>query len=151
MPELPKCMYEKNGGYYLVKHNRWLFLGRNLDLAVERYAELTSGVPPDYYLATYRRARGNAVGRRLEFLLSESEFQSIVSRAGGACEVTRIPFTLDNPTRSKRRPFAPSLDRIDCRLPYTVSNCRLVAVCINAAMSDWGEYVVRTILTLARP
>ena len=143
-------MYEKHGSYYLVKNNKWMLLGKKQDLALERYVELTRGVPLSVYKAVYRRARANAVTRSLEFLLTEREFDEIVRRAAGACELTRIPFSLDNDSLSKRRPFGPSLDRINCGLPYTKSNCRLIAVCVNAALSDWGEAVFRTMVAAAK-
>lgn len=147
---LPKCMYRKNGSFYLVKKNRWLRLGSDLNAALTRYAELTSGVPRPYYKSVYWRARNNARNRALEFALSEAEFDEIVSRSNGMCEVTRIPFSVKNPSSSRRKPFAPSLDRIDCALPYSKDNCRLVAVCVNAALSDWGDDVFRTMVLAAQ-
>lgn len=150
MSDLPKCMYEKRGSYYLVKNNKWMWLGKNLELALQRYEDLTQAIPRDVYKAVYRRARGNAAGRMLEFLLTEHEFDEIVKRAAGACELTGIPFSMQNTTLSKRRPFAPSLDRVNCGLPYTKGNCRLVTVCVNAALSDWGEDVFRIMVSSAK-
>jgi hypothetical protein len=150
MDELPRCMHEKHGSFYLVKGNRWIRLGRNRAMALERYTELTQGFPVRLYKALYARARGRAAARQLEFLITYSDFERIVKRAGGACEVTKIPFSVENETLSRRLPFAPSLDRIDSALPYTASNCRLVACCVNAALSDWGEAVFRTMVMTAR-
>jgi hypothetical protein len=42
-----------------------------------------------------------------------------------------------------RRPFAPSLDRIDRHKPYTRSNVRLVVSIANFAMNAWGEEPLR--------
>jgi hypothetical protein len=119
-------------------------------MALERYTELTQGIPARLYRELYMRSRGRAAARQLEFLLDYSDFEKIVKRAGGACEVTRIPFSVENETLSRRLPYAPSLDRIESALPYTASNCRLVACCVNAALSDWGESVFRTMVTTAK-
>lgn len=147
---LPRCLHLKNGGYYLVKHNRWMNLGRDRAEALRKYEELTASVPRFYYKTVYWRARKNARTRGIEFFLTEDDFVGIVSRAKGTCEVTGIPFTLANPTQSKRRPFAPSLDRIDSLMPYFAENCRLVAVAVNAAMSDWGYDTLATMLRISK-
>lgn len=147
---LPRCLHQKNGGYYLVKRNRWMNLGRDREVALRKYEELTASVPRFYYKTVYWRARKNARHRNIEFLLTEDDFAGIMARAKGACEVTGIPFTLANFTRSKRRPFAPSLDRTDCGIPYIADNCRLVAVAVNAALSDWGYDTFATLVRGAR-
>lgn len=54
------------------------------------------------------------------------------------CALTGIPFS---PVRhgEKRNPYAPSIDRIDSRGGYTMSNVRIVLLSVNLALSDWGE------------
>lgn len=39
---LPACVYQKHGGYYLVKKNKWHFLGRDLATALHEYARRIS-------------------------------------------------------------------------------------------------------------
>jgi len=49
--------------------------------------------------------------------------------ARGRCMLSGLPFR-ETPvgTGKARRPYAPSLDRIDAKLPYSRRNCRLVIV-----------------------
>jgi len=41
----------------------------------------------------------------------------------------------------KRNPWCMSIDRIDSKLGYIESNCRVVCYAVNAAMNEWGESV----------
>jgi hypothetical protein len=104
---------------------RWLLLSR---VELQRYLK-----------QTYWTARKNAKGREIKFLLSKEEYEQIVRRANGQCEVTGITFELRVRPGSWRRPFAPSLDRIESSGIYEASNCRLICGIVNAAMSDWGD------------
>lgn len=144
--DLPPKMHLKFGGYYYVHKNKWIGLGRDRDKAMKEYEAWHCGIR-DREVAVYAdnvfwRAQRNAKTREIEFALTKPQFKEILHRANGRCEVSGIPFTLDRHDRSARRPFAPSLDRIDCRHGYSPENCRVVAVAVNAAMSDWGEEVL---------
>jgi len=58
----------------------------------------------------------------------------------GRCAVSGLPFGLQVfGDGQARRPFAPSLDRIDRHLPYRGDNVRLVVSIANFAMNAWGE------------
>ena len=59
--------------------------------------------------------------------------------SGGVCAVSGLRFNDAKMGAATRRPFAPSLDRIDCSQGYVFNNCRLVCTCVNLAMSDYGE------------
>lgn len=66
--------------------------------------------------------------------------QQMMVRQRGMCLISGIAFDLDGTTSDQfARPFAPSLDRIDCSNGYTPTNCRLVCRAINFAMGKWGE------------
>ena len=60
----------------------------------------------------------------------------------GRCMLTGLPFreTAVGSGRA-RRPFAPSLDRIDSSQPYSRRNCRLVLQAVNFALNSWGDDV----------
>jgi hypothetical protein len=59
---------------------------------------------------------------------------------GGCCAISGLPFSLEVVGDGQaRRPFAPSLDRIDRHKPYTRQNVRLVVSIANFAMNAWGE------------
>jgi hypothetical protein len=87
----------------------------------------------------YHNAKSRSVLRGIPFALTESDFAKLVLRAGGRCELTGIPFRYECGQDVRRRPFAPSLDRIDRRYGYDLANCRLVCVAINIALNEWGE------------
>jgi hypothetical protein len=57
----------------------------------------------------------------------------------GCCAISGLPFGLQVVGDGQaKRPFAPSLDRIDRHKPYRRDNVRLVAAIANFAMNAWG-------------
>lgn len=65
---------------------------------------------------------------------------------GARCALTGIPFDLRVVgVGQARRPFAPSLDRIDSSGGYTRDNTRLVCQAVNFALNAFGEDVFREI------
>jgi hypothetical protein len=103
---------------------------------------LEDRLTPGQWNRIFRDARKNALSRGVPFSLSVDEFLMLRSRAGGRCEVSSIPFSMENPHGGGRRPWAPSLDRVRSREGYTLNNCRLVCVAANYAMNVWGEDVL---------
>lgn len=64
--------------------------------------------------------------------------------SAGMCELTALKF--DFSVRSRRyNPFTPSVDRIVPSRGYTKDNCRVVAMAVNVALSNWGVDVLMTI------
>jgi hypothetical protein len=59
----------------------------------------------------------------------------------GRCEATGIEWDFDTPGGHKR-PFVPTLDRIDSSLGYTFDNVRVVAWIYNCSKSDWTDAAV---------
>lgn len=79
-----------------------------------------------------------------DFDISLAWLESRLPEVEYRCEVTGTKFS---DTRiGHKRPFLPSIDRKHSKLGYTQSNCRLVCVCVNVGMSDWGEEVYFEIL-----
>lgn len=95
--------------------------------------------------AMYNRCRMGAEARGILFDLSSDDLLKMAEKTGYKCAVTGIPFTGERIGLSSRRPFAPSVDRIDSTKGYTVDNCRLVCYAVNLAMGEWGDDVVRRI------
>ena len=61
----------------------------------------------------------------------------------GVCEVTGEPFDI-----TPGRTFAsPSIDRIDPSKGYIYSNIRVVLFMVNTALGNWGEDVLRQVMT----
>jgi hypothetical protein len=61
------------------------------------------------------------------------------------CLLTEIPFEYEPKENHFRRPYAPSLDRIDSSKGYTKRNTRVVCYAANAAMNEWGENTLRRV------
>jgi hypothetical protein len=105
-----------------------------------------SGIPDlTYYRLMLRNARTRSRTRGMEFSITDDDWQRIVSRAGGRCELTGIVFSLAKGKSGYRAPFAPSIDRINCSLGYIPGNVRLICVAMNYALSDWGSGVFESL------
>lgn len=144
MRDLPPRMHLKDGGYYYVKDNKWTRLSRDRTHALSMYGEIEGRQidPKDYrvrsYAIAYLSARKNAAAREIAFDLTRAQFIALVARSRGRCEVTGITFDVRRIGRG-RRPFLPSLDRIQSGGCYTVENCRLVCVAANMLLGEWGD------------
>ncbi len=92
------------------------------------------------------RARNGAQGRGMEFNLTADDVRDMLTASGCRCAISGITFdrTYRVPT-SGRRPFAVSIDRIDCSRGYTKDNVRLVCAIVNLALGDWGEQTLRRV------
>jgi hypothetical protein len=95
---------------------------------------------PDRWIkATYIQMRSGAKSRDIPFDLSFDQFMELIRQAKGRCMLTGIRFEFQLlGTKSKRRPFAPSVDRIDSSKGYSMDNCRLICAALNIALGDWG-------------
>lgn len=93
----------------------------------------------------YRQARKNALTRNIPFTLTRGEFDALLARADGRCMISGIQFEFVYEGTASRRPYAPSLDRIDSMKGYTAGNVRLVCVAVNLAMNQWGLDVLMRI------
>lgn len=70
-------------------------------------------------------------------LLEEQEYR---------CALTGIEFSERTVNDAHKRPYMPSLDRIDCRKGYTPGNVRIVCVAVNTLLQDWGDEVLHEIV-----
>jgi hypothetical protein len=61
----------------------------------------------------------------------------------GCCEISGVPFNL----HGGRTFDSPSIDRSNPREGYIYSNIRIVCDAMNAALGDWGEEVLRAVVT----
>lgn len=94
----------------------------------------------------YNTTKKNAAKRGRPFTLTPEQFRRLVDRSEGRCMMTGIPFE----TKwydGCRRPFMPSIDRIDSSKGYSDGNVRLVCVLVNLAMNEWG---IEPLLRVAR-
>lgn len=110
------------------------------------YQKPGADISESYAMRVMSKARGRAVERGIDFLITKDDMRAMLLRSGGKCEVTKIPF--DNnyrPAGSRARPYAVSIDRIDSGKPYTPDNCRLVCVAVNYALGEWGMPILMQI------
>jgi hypothetical protein len=146
---LPRGVYQKHGAFYRVHRNEWLWLGRSYEEAARfdfwPSAGWTHRTDLLKQLRQLRvRCRLNAKGRRaIDFDLTEPDVMALAESANWRCAVTGLRFS--NEVIANRRPYAPSIDRIDSALGYTKDNCRLVCAAVNIALNVWGETVFATL------
>lgn len=74
---------------------------------------------------------------------------AMVARANGRCEVTGIPFSDQSVGGARRRPWVPTVDRIDAAKGYEPGNIRLVCCAANIALNDWGDDVFNQMVDAA--
>ena len=144
--DLPRGVYLRHGSYYLVRRGLWRRLGadKQAAIALVQSGDLTptKRALQEHLRRVFTAARNNARGRRgLPFTIQFDDMLALAERDLWGCSVTRIPFSLE--IVAGKKPYAPSIDRIDSRLGYVVGNCRLVCVAANYAMNVWGEVVLR--------
>lgn len=145
---LPKAVYRKHGAYYLVHKNKWLLLGKTRQTARASYTrligDLQSGdVSRRCLLRLYYSAKSRAKRKNYEFALDQQDVFDMWDRQAGKCSLTGLPMFEHHVGRQlKRRPWMPSIDRIDSYRGYTKDNVRLVCFAVNVALNAWGEDVV---------
>lgn len=152
---MPVGVYFKHGAYYKVIRNVWHRLGPTLEEAHANLGRLPVrlSVYKTEILAFTRVALGktkqNAKGRRgIHFELTQDDLHRMLNECGWQCSVSGQPFTLE--VISGKRPYAPSIDRIDSSKGYTADNCRIVCVAVNYAMNVWGEAILWNIFAKKR-
>lgn len=69
--------------------------------------------------------------------LTLGQIIALAEACSGQCTVSGMPFS--DAVYGRRRPFIPSLDRIDSTKGYSINNCRFVCLIVNYGMSDFGE------------
>lgn len=105
----------------------------------------TCGIPLTFLQAMYSSSRAGAEMRNLDFELTPRDLIALALASGGECTVSGISWDYVTKNVRGKRPWSPSLDRIDCEKGYSRENCRLVCVAVNIALSDFGEDVLRRI------
>jgi hypothetical protein len=141
-------VYFKHGAYYF-EHptsRQWIHLGRTRASAMQALGCLNAAEWPEdsgRVIATLMRgARSRSRAYGVECSITANDVRDLLQRAGGRCEVTGIRFSWQKVPGASRRPYVPSLDRIDAAEGYTPANTRIVICAANYAMSDWGEQVL---------
>ena len=90
------------------------------------------------------RSRGRAKRARMEHTVDVPQLRQLWDEQGARCAVSGVAFSDERvPAAFVSRPFAPSLDRIDCSRGYVPDNVRLVCTVANFALGQWGDSIVR--------
>lgn len=89
-------------------------------------------------------AKQRAVASSREFDLEVDDVLKLLSDQNCRCALSGIEFDL-SPSATRRKPYAPSLDRISAKGGYTKGNVRLLCVVVNLALGDWGDEVLQAV------
>jgi hypothetical protein len=143
---LPKCVYFKHGAYYKVVRGKWFRLGKNLNSLDVTKPGMTEAETLAYAGRLLARCKASATGRqresrKMEFSLTRDDVHRMLVASAWRCAVTGIEFT--DELIAGKRPYAPSIDRIDNARGYVRGNTRVVCVAANIAMNVWGVEVLR--------
>lgn len=86
----------------------------------------------------WKAAHDRAKLKRLEFDLTPEWVQEKLDQ--GICEFSGMNFNHKPKGMPKGgHPYAPSIDRKDCRKGYTQDNCRVILWAFNIGFAQWGE------------
>jgi hypothetical protein len=99
-----------------------------------------SARPPKWARALVSAANARNRARESQETFSMDDLAAAWETCGGRCAVSGMAFNLVAVGDGQaKRPFAPSLDRIDRHKPYQRDNVRLVVSIANFAMNAWGD------------
>jgi hypothetical protein len=87
--------------------------------------------------------RGRSTGKGCT--VDAEDLADVLRRSGGRCEVSGIGLDLRRSAKGRTPPFHPSFDRRDSSLGYTYANTRVVCLCVNLCIRDWGEEVMHRV------
>jgi len=73
--------------------------------------------------------------------MSPEQLKRLYIESRGRCSISGLELEL--PGKGKRTALTASVDRISSAYGYIAANCRIVALCVNVGMSDWGEEMFR--------
>ena len=127
--EFYKTPYHRDGLYSICKPCRRSRMSRN-------YAKSASG-PEGLARIVFCSIRQRSRRRGWSDHLTMQQVCDLLTSSRN-CSLTGLRLRWSSDPKD---PLAPSIDRIDSSLGYVVKNCRLVAYCVNIALSDFGDEV----------
>jgi len=103
---------------------------------------MNNPIPEKTVKELHKAARTRARERGIPFDLTYEYVLQLSIESNGKCALSGLPFDLSERKKFFRRPYAASLDRIEAAKGYVKGNCRLVCMCVNFAMSNWGQTIL---------
>jgi hypothetical protein len=116
-----KSRKQRRDSYHKNKHNRTYF-----EIIVNKI----------FTSVKYRAKR-----LKRDFDLTREFLENLYTEQNGKCALTGMIFSDEKYENYKRRPFTPSLDRIDNKKGYTQDNVRFVCSMVNAALGEFGDKI----------
>lgn len=106
----------------------------------ENVNALTVGRRMDAAKILHKVTRARARSRDRAYSLSVEMIATTLAGTYDRCEITGMRFDYGPKTEAalQARPMAPSLDRISNKGGYDPVNVRVVCVCVNVAINEWG-------------
>lgn len=102
-----------------------------------------TGLKPTDAFRLWSATRSRAKKNSLEFDIPLGFIEGVLER--GVCQVTGIPFDTEEVLR--KRPWIPSVDRIDSKRGYVMGNVQIVVWAYNQAKWDWPPSVFHRLST----
>lgn len=87
----------------------------------------------------FTRTQDRAKKYKMDHELTLDSILRLWELSNGICALSGLPFSSVKPEGCRRRPFYPSVDRIDSKIGYLEGNIRLVCVIANIARSDFDD------------
>lgn len=92
-----------------------------------------------YLRTSIAKAKERSVRDGVDFSLTKEALCKKMDDQDGRCALSGMRFNFRKSTRSKKRPFAPSIDRIETLKGYTPDNTRLITQIANYARHSFSD------------
>jgi hypothetical protein len=89
--------------------------------------------------ALVRKARERSRLKKIPISIDATDVLGLIQQQKFRCAVSGVPFSFENINESRRKPFAPSIDRIVREDGYVIGNIRITSVITNLAIGDFSE------------
>lgn len=103
-------------------------------------------LPTLWAVQTISDAKKRARARNIDFDINAVFVLDMLERQEYRCAVSGIQFSDVEVNDAHKRPYMPSVDRIECSKGYTRDNVRIVCVAVNTMLQDWGDSVFHEIV-----
>lgn len=108
------------------KHYEKYYYSNDIDLVLQRLL---------------KTCENKKISKKLGFDLDFEYIKNMYENNNRRCAVTNIEFDLSVDKRFFRRPFAPTIDRINSKIGYIKKNVRLVCNAANFALNEFGDEI----------